>query len=267
MSQVDELAGFKEVCERAARAGGDVLRHWQGRVHAREKGPADLVTEADLASQEAVRATLLEVFPEHGFLGEENLSIPASADGYRWIVDPLDGTTNYIHGIPVYAVSIALERRGEVIVGTIYDPSAEACFTGVRGRGATLNGQPLKVSAAEYLAEAVVSMSLPARVRRESPELDQFLKVVVRAQSIRRLGSAALALASVAAGRFDAYWSTCTKAWDIAAGILLIEEAGGIVTALDGGPVQLEVGSFVAAANPRLHAELLGVLDADAAAT
>ena len=251
---------YLRICEQAARAGGQVLRDWAGKINAREKGPADLVTEADVASQETIRDLLLGAFPGHGFLGEENASIPSRDDGYRWIVDPLDGTTNYVHGIPFYCVSIALEQRGRLVAGTVYDPVADACFSAAAGCGATLNGAPLAVSAVQNIAGAVLALSFPAGIGPGAQELREFADFAVRAQSLRRLGSSALNLCYVAAGRFDAYWSRNVKIWDVAAGLLIVQEAGGIVTNRTGGPMQLEPPHFVAAATPALHHELVHVL-------
>lgn len=251
---------FLKVCESAARAGGAVLLDWAGRFNVREKGPADLVTEADLASQEVVRGHLLGAFPKHGFLGEENSSIPSRDNGYRWIVDPLDGTTNYVHGIPQYCVSVALEQNGKVVVGTVFDPVGQECFTAASGEGAWLNGKPIRVSEMAKLDHAVVAMSLPPAIERDHIELKQFIEVVVRAQSMRRMGSSALNLCYVACGRFDAYFSNSTKVWDIAAGVLLVREAGGLVVTPDGGELDLHRPRFVAASTPALSAELRAVL-------
>ncbi len=254
------LADFREVCERAARAGGQVLLDWAGKFQVREKGPADLVTEADLASQEIVKQTVLGAFPQHGFLAEENASIPSRDQGYRWIVDPLDGTTNYVHGIPAYCVSIALEQNGRLQVGVVYDPVADQCFSAAAGQGATLNGRPLGVSRVSQLRDAVVASSLPPKVTRESHALAEFVEVALAVQSVRRMGSSALNLCYVAAGRYDAYWSQYAHVWDIAAGVLLIQEAGGLVTDAAGGEFRLDPPHFVAAGTAPLHAELMGLL-------
>ncbi len=251
------MSEFIKVCEQAARAGGAVLLDWAGRFTVREKGPADLVTEADLASQAAIRSALLDRFPNHGFLAEEeNASIPSRDDGYRWIVDPLDGTTNYVHGLPNYCVSIALEQHGKVLVATVYDPTAQECFTAVAGGGAFLNGKPLKVSAVERVSQALVAASLPTQVERESLEIAAFVEILLAAQAVRRLGSAALNLCYVAAGRLDAYWATATHCWDVAAGVLMVQEAGGVVTNLEGGELDLMRPRFVAASGRPLAAQL-----------
>ena len=254
------LNEYLEVSRRAARAGGEVLLDWADRFAVREKGRADLVTEADLASQEAIRRLLSEAFPDHGFLGEENGADHAGRDGYRWIVDPLDGTTNYVHGLHQYAVSIGLERRGTLLVGTVYDPNADECFSAAAGGGAWLNDRPLKVSGVERLEQALVAASLPPAADRHHPAAAEFLTVMERVQAIRRMGSSALNLCYLAAGRVDAYWARDTKIWDIAAGFLLVTEAGGVLTDYTGGPVDIVRPRFVAAATRSLHAELSDVL-------
>jgi myo-inositol-1(or 4)-monophosphatase len=248
---------FLKTCERAARAGGQVLLDWVGKIVAREKAPADLVTEADLASQEEIRRIVLSNFPDHSFLGEEGNPIgPADAE-YRWLVDPLDGTTNYVHQIPHYCVSVALERRGELVCGAVYDPVSRECFTAQAGRGVHLNGRKISVSGVQRIEQAVVVVSLPPKLAPQSRELAEMVRVAVAAQALRRTGSAALNLSYVAAGRFDAYWGGNTKPWDVAAGALMIREAGGIITDYRGGPLDLNIPRFVAAATPALHETML----------
>jgi myo-inositol-1(or 4)-monophosphatase len=260
------MADFITICEKAARAGGQVLLDWRGRFGVREKGPADLVTEADLAAQQTIREILLGEFPDHRFLGEEGESgsdRSESASPYRWIVDPLDGTTNYVHQFPIYSVSVALEKAGEVIAGTVLNPVERQCFTAVAGGGAFLNGQPLQVSDVTNLGDALVAVSFGTKPARDSEEVERFLRVLPCCQAIRRFGSAALNLCYLAAGMIDAYWGTKTKAWDIAAGVLLIREAGGVVTGIEGEPFQLEVPRFAAAASQSLHRELVNRLQGD----
>jgi myo-inositol-1(or 4)-monophosphatase len=228
-----------------------------------------------VASQETVRRILLSAFPDHDFLSEEEPVVPGSATmaeesagesapspptavagRFRWIVDPLDGTTNYVHRIPEFAVSLALERGGEVLVGCVFNPVAGECYTARRGGGAFLNGRRLAVSAATKLSQALVAASFPPKVEVGSRPLLDFNRVIVACQSIRRTGSAALNLCYVAAGRFDAYWARETKIWDVAAGSLMIQEAGGIITSFDGGPLRLDRPQFIAACTERLHHEL-----------
>jgi myo-inositol-1(or 4)-monophosphatase len=251
---------FSIVCEQAARAGAAVLGEWKGRFKAREKGPFDLVTEADEAAQEAVRKVILDAFSDHDVLGEEDHSPLVRRSAYRWIVDPLDGTTNYVHGMPHYAVSVALEHQGRLLTGTVFDPSANECFTATAGQGAYLNGEPIRVSGTTNLAAGLIAVSFPARVVAGSRPMLDFEKIIVRARAIRRTGSAALNLAYVACGRFDAYSAHETKAWDIAAGALLIIEAGGTISGIDGAAFSVDRPKFIAAASAELHAILLDLV-------
>ncbi|MES1213783.1 MAG: inositol monophosphatase family protein [Singulisphaera sp.] len=257
MPIVSELA---KLCERAARVGGQVLLDHAGKVQAREKNPADLVTEADVTSQRAIRDMLLGAYPDHGFLGEENESIPPGPDGLRWIVDPLDGTTNFVHGIPEYAVSIGLERNGELLAGVVYAPVHDQCYVAAAGEGAYLNGRRLQVSQTVRLSQAVVATSFPPRASRDSAEVQRFLEVLPCCRATRRTGSSALNLCSLAAGRFDAFWSYDTKPWDVAAGALIVREAQGVLSGPAGRAFQLLEASFMAAATPALHEELRRVL-------
>lgn len=257
---MDSIDRYSEVCQRAARDAGRVLLDWAGRFSVREKGPSDLVTEADLAAQNAIREVLLGEFPDHGFLAEENEDIASGASGCRWIVDPLDGTMNYVHRMPNFAVSIALEQHGEVVVGTVFDPTNDECYSAVKGRGAFLNGNRLSVSKNASLDQALIAVSFAAHVRRDDPEISQFIEVMLRAQGIRRMGSSALNLSYLAAGRFDGYWSKATKIWDIAAGALLVSEAGGVITDFDGGPLAIAKPQFIAGATTALHKELRELL-------
>jgi len=250
---------YLTVCEEAVRSAGKLLVERMGRVQVREKGPADLVTEADLASQEIVRRTVLGAFPHHSLLGEEGPHDGGRTE-YRWVVDPLDGTTNYVHGIPFFAVSLALERNGELLVGAVYNPISEECFTAIAGSGAYLNGKRLRVSGITELDRSVAAAGLPAQVNRQSPDMRVFVDAAQHCQSVRRTGSAALNLAYVAAGRMDVFWSFSTKIWDIAAAALMVREAGGTVTAPDGGPFDLERAHFLATASPQLHGNFVRLI-------
>jgi myo-inositol-1(or 4)-monophosphatase len=261
-------SSYIKVCEDAVRAGGAVLREKLGRVESREKAPADLVTEADLASQQVVSQTILGEFPHHVVIGEEDAPAhgrPSRGDSrgpaeYRWFVDPLDGTTNYVHQVPHFCVSLALEHSGRLLVAAVYDPIAEECYTAVAGQGARLNGKAIHTSGVSSLSQALVAIGLPAATKPDSPDLVVFLEAVKHCQAIRRTGSAALNLCYVASGRFDAHWCYSTKSWDAAAGVLLIREAGGVVTSPDGGEFELETGRYLGAANVQLHAELRAMI-------
>jgi myo-inositol-1(or 4)-monophosphatase len=251
-----------QTCEAAARAGGRELLEWRGRFGVREKGVTDFVTDADLASQEAIRRVIHARFPEHDFIGEERApeEMPDSTDAITWVVDPLDGTTNYVHGYPHYAVSVAVARGSDVLAGVVFDPVADKCFSARAGGGAWCDGVQLRVSATSRVGEALVAVSLPARVRRDATDLLDFVEAVQRCRGVRRSGSAALNLAYVASGSLDAFWAAHIHPWDVAAGVLLVREAGGIVSGRDGAEFQLWNPHFVASARDELRRELLGVL-------
>ena len=261
------MSELRETCERAARAGARELLSWRGRTNAREKGPADLVTEADLASQQAIRAVIGAEYPDHVFVGEEAADAAGALDPERfvWLVDPLDGTTNFVHNYPYYGVSIAVARGRELLAAVVYDPLADECFAAEKGCGAKCNGKRLTTSAVSSVADALVAVSLPPRVSRDAPDLADFIRVVQVCQAVRRSGSAALNLAYVASGRLDAFWATQIHPWDVAAGALLVLEAGGVVTGRDGRSFDLWNPHFVAAAGTTLHRDLLGVLSAGGA--
>jgi myo-inositol-1(or 4)-monophosphatase len=256
---VDE---WLRTCEEAARAGGKELLAWQGRFQTRKKGVSDLVTDADLASQDAIRRIISARFPEHAFVGEErNIeSFFPTADQLTWIVDPLDGTTNYVHGYPNFAVSVAIARGSDLQAGVIYDPLRGQCFAAAAGKGAWCNDVRLTTSDVTEVAEALVAVSLPAHVHRDSADLLDFIEAVQVTQAVRRSGSAALNLAHVASGALDAFWAIRIHPWDVAAGVLLIREAGGMITDRGGGPFDLWNPHFLAAGGPKLHSEMLKVL-------
>lgn len=252
-----EYQRYLEVCQTAVHRAGEVLRGHLGRVEAREKGPSDLVTDADLAAQEAVREVVLGAFPGHYLLGEEGPRAAVPPDAYCWVVDPLDGTTNFVHEVPFFSVSLALREGDRLLVGAIYDPMARECFTAAAGSGAWLNGRRLRTSGATQLREALVAAGFPAQARKHSPDVLVFLETLAYCQAARRIGSAALNLAYVAAGRMDAFASFSTKIWDVAAGILMVQESGGVVTDPVGGRFDLDRPHFVAAATPQLHQAFL----------
>jgi myo-inositol-1(or 4)-monophosphatase len=261
-------AEFLAVGLEAAHIAGQVLLDWKDRFQPREKGPKDLVTQADLAAQEAIRECILKSFPDHDFLSEEDAAdrrakglapIPDRLSDFRWIVDPLDGTTNYVHRLPGYAVSIALQRGDHLELGVVYDPLAKECYVAERNRGATLNGQRLTTSGCDQLNRALVALSFSPHVSRDSPEIARFVEVLLAAQSVRRMGSAALNLCYVAAGRLDAYLATSVSIWDIAAGVLIAEEAQGTVSGLSGGAVNLDRPELIAAASRPLLDQLASI--------
>jgi myo-inositol-1(or 4)-monophosphatase len=227
-----------------------------------KKGAIDLVTEVDLECERMCRAVLAERFPTHDILAEE-LGATSSARApspFRWVFDPLDGTTNYAHGLPIFCSSLALEADGRAVVGAIYDPTRKELFTAERGEGARMNGSPLRVSPTDQLLDALLVTGFPYDVHRNSTELVAlFGEFLARARAVRRLGSAALDMCYVAAGRFDGFWEQHLKPWDVSAGALLIEEAGGRITGIDGAPFDPAAGHLIAAYD-QLLAEMLDVV-------
>jgi myo-inositol-1(or 4)-monophosphatase len=252
---------FHEVAvEAALRAGAFLRSHFGARPQVSYKGsPTNLVTEMDRGAEAIILEVIGTRFPGHRVLAEESGSRPGD-ESYRWIVDPLDGTTNYAHGLPIYGVSIALEVDSVLTVAVVYDPSREECFVAERGRGATLNGAPLRVSTTPALALSLLGTSYPNDLRAAPRDnLAEHAALMYRCRSVRSIGSAVLGLAAVAAGRLDGYWEQRLGAWDIAAGALLIREAGGTVTAVSGGPLDLDAPS-IAASNSAIHPEILAAL-------
>jgi len=245
---------FLEAAVEAAKRGGDKLIQWMGKVDVREKGPKDPVTQADLDSQKAISDYLLGQFPDHEFLGEESSeqSLVSNPDKYCWVVDPLDGTVNYFHQLNSFSVSIALRYGDQTIVGVVYDPVIGEMFTAIKGGGAQLNGKPISHSECTEIGKALVVCSFSSSVNRDHPEVERFLRVLGQAASIRRLGSAALNLCFVACGRSDSYWATALSCWDVAAGWLILEEAGGVMKTIEGGPVDFFKPKFCAAATEEL---------------
>jgi myo-inositol-1(or 4)-monophosphatase len=255
-----EVARFVEVAEQASRAGAERLTARMGRFTVTEKAPADLVTEADRESEAAVQEVIRSQFPDHGFLCEESGRWVGQNSEFTWLVDPLDGTTNFVHGVPDYCVSVALRHSKKVIAGVVYNPAVGECYRAGLGLGADLNGKSIRVSRVRQLEDALVAVSFSAKVKADSEEVSQFVRILVRAQGVRRMGSAAMNLCYVAAGRFDAYWAFNTKTWDVAAGFLIITEAGGTVEAIPSGAVDLDHPRFISAATPELASEVRSAL-------
>jgi myo-inositol-1(or 4)-monophosphatase len=224
------------------------------------KGPGNFVSAADHRAETILREELAKARPGYGFLGEEGGLVAGSDKTHTWIVDPLDGTTNFLHGIPQFCISIGLERQGTMVAGVIYDPIADELFTAERGKGAFLNDQRLRVAARRDLGEAVFACGLPHRGRGDLALFRrEFEAIADKVAGLRRFGSAALDLAWVAAGRVDAYWERDISPWDIAAGLLLVREAGGFVSDVDGKDTMMQAGSIVAG-NETMHNELLKLL-------
>ena len=257
-----ELAAACSAC----RTGGAILLDWAKRFTAREKSRANMVTEADLASQKAIFEELTLAFPAYGFLGEEDAGhdqqTASKFDGSRWIVDPLDGTGNYVHQFPYYAVSIGLEHDGQLVVGAIYDPTRDELFSAARGAGAFLNENPITVSCNDTLAESFCVASLPVGSDGDNIAVRRFLGVIPKAQTVQRTGSAALNLCGVACGRIDAFWSTSLNPWDMAAGVVIVREAGGTVTKCNESDFDLFTKDLLATNGLSLHSEVSNELQA-----
>ena len=254
---------------KAARKAGRTLKRDFGEVEHLQvslKGPANFVTAADRRAEEIVREELAHARPGYGFLGEEGGRREGPDKTHTWIVDPLDGTSNFLHGIPHFAVSIAHEREGTIVAGVVYNPANDDLFTAERGKGAFLNDQRLRVAGRQRLLDAVITCGLPHHGRGDlALAIRELAAVQDRVAGLRRFGAAALDLAWVAAGRFDGYWERNISPWDVAAGMVLVREAGGYVTDLDGGESPHATGD-VLAGNEMIHRELLQILRAAAKA-
>ncbi len=244
---------FLELAERAALRAGEILKGAFGKVAAREKAPFDLVTDADVESQRAVAALIAESFPDHTLLAEEEGVVADPERPYRWVVDPLDGTVNFAHGLPLWCVSIGLEHRGELVVGAIYAPLLGQMFLAAKGKGATLNGESIRVSGVDRLASSLIATGMPTAFAMDADrQLAWFRRFSSGTHSVRRSGTTAWNLAMVAAGAFEVCYGSAMHPWDVAAGVLLIREAGGTVTDLDGGPYDLD-GPTILATNGHVH--------------
>ncbi|MBO2945283.1 inositol monophosphatase [Paenibacillus sp. F411] len=267
---------YAAVAINCAAKAGEWIKSKQGTVQQlnTKTSAQDLVTEVDKGAEQMIRRLILTHFPDHAILGEEGVEPGPEAsakaletaleEDYVWIIDPVDGTTNYVHGFPFYSVSIALAYQGEIILGVIYDPSRDELFIAEKGKGAYVHGNPTRVSGEVVLSDSLVATGFPIDAASNLPQNMEALQAIVpKVRNVRAGGSAALHLAYVAAGRLSAYWEIGLNAWDVAAGVLLIEESGGRVTDTNGSPYSLKVRN-IAATNGAIHEELLQVL-ADAA--
>jgi myo-inositol-1(or 4)-monophosphatase len=240
----------------AREAGALLMQHFARHVTIEYKGEVDLVTVADRSSEELIVSRLRERWPEHGIVAEEGTRSDTGAE-YRWYVDPLDGTTNFAHGYPVFCISIALARQdGQLEVGVLYDPTRDEMFSAERGAGAALNGKPIRVSRTQRLAECLLGTGFPSHKRHKNPNIHFYHQLTLRSHGVRRAGSAALDLACVACGRYDGFWEFNLNPWDTAAGVLLVQEAGGTVTRFDGAPFRLD-SREVLASNGLVQQELI----------
>jgi len=244
----------------AREAGALLMHYFHQHLKIEYKGDADLVTAADRAAEALIRERILAKWPTHDVLGEEQ-GLSDQGSDYRWYVDPLDGTTNFAHGYPVFCVSMGLEHReaGQTarrIAAVIYDPTRDELFTAEQGRGARLNGEAIQVSKTATLKESLLATGFPSHKRHKNPNIYFYHQITLRSHGVRRAGSAALDLCNVAAGRYDGFWEFNLNPWDTAAGVLIVEEAGGRVTRFDGSPFELNSRETVAS-NGLLHTALL----------
>jgi myo-inositol-1(or 4)-monophosphatase len=241
--------------EIAREAGALLMGYFQQNVKVEYKGDADLVTVADRKSEILIRERIKARWPGHDILGEEQGLVDTGSD-YRWYVDPLDGTTNFAHGFPIFCVSLGLEHKNRRIAGVVYDPTRDELFAAEQGSGAYLNQQRIQVSKIANLSECLVATGFPSHKRHKNPNIHFYHQITLRTHGVRRAGSAALDLCCVASGRFDAFWEFNLNPWDTAAGVLMVEEAGGKVTDFKGGPFQLNSRETLAS-NALLHPALL----------
>ena len=257
-------ANLNVMIKAARKAGRSLVKDFREveNLQVSAKGPGDFVTKADREAERIIKEELMGARPTYGWLGEETGEEAGQDPTRRWIVDPLDGTTNFLHGLPHWAVSIALEHKGEIVAAVVYDPAKDEMFTAEKGDGAFLNDRRIRVSGRRQMIESIFATGVPFGGRGTLPATIRDLsRLMPLTAGVRRWGAASLDLAYVAAGRFDGYWERGIKPWDVAAGVLFVTEAGGIVTTIDqdGDP---KTGSSVLAANPELHPQLRKVLQA-----
>jgi len=243
------------MAEIAREAGALLMKYFLQHVKVEYKGDADLVTIADRNSEILIRERIKTRWPSHDVLGEEQGLVDTGSD-YRWYVDPLDGTTNFAHGFPVFCVSMALEHKNQRIAGVVFDPTRDELFTAERGGGAFLNQQRIQVSKIANLPETLVATGFPSHKRHQNPNIYFYHQITLRTHGVRRAGSAALDLCCVASGRFDGFWEFNLNPWDTAAGVLIVEEAGGKVTDFRGGPFQIDSRETLAS-NGLVHGALV----------
>jgi len=246
--------------ETARKAGHILLEKFGRKLSVTKKGEINLVTEADLASEKFIVDRIKTHYPRHSILAEESGEAVLVGEGsHKWIIDPLDGTTNFAHGYPCFCVNIALEHNGEIVLGVTYDPTRDEMFAGEKGRGASLNNKRISVSETERLGDSLLVTGFPYDIAERGDFAAHFTKMLLASRAVRRDGSAAIDLAYVACGRFDGFWEEGLNPWDVAAGVLLIREAGGRVTYYDGTEINI-YRPPICASNGLVHEEMLSVL-------
>ncbi|MCZ6624809.1 MAG: inositol monophosphatase family protein [Deltaproteobacteria bacterium] len=251
---------FSAAWQAAQTAGALIRENWQQTKQIHYKSAIDLVTTVDRQAEERIVHVLQKHFPDHSILAEEETTIVGSQSGYRWIIDPLDGTTNFAHAYPHFCISIALEREGEIILGLVYDPLREESFKAARGEGAFLNGNPIHTSKITHVDRALLATGFPYDRRERAAFYLTFLKAfMVRSQGVRCNGSAALDLCYLACGRIDGFWELKLHSWDTAAGSLIVREAGGTITGFAGNEFSVW-GEEILGSNGLIHAEMLGII-------
>ncbi|MFB3814400.1 MAG: inositol monophosphatase family protein [Terriglobales bacterium] len=255
------MSDFLPRMEAIAREAGALLAgYFRRRIGYEYKGDVDLVTEADRRSEALIVGRIHEYWPDHNIMGEEGTRHESGSE-WRWYVDPLDGTTNFAHGFPVFCVSLGLERKDELVAGVLYDPTRDELFAAEKGSGATLNGVRVRVSKTEKLVESLLATGFPSHKRHKNPNIYFYHQLTLASHGLRRAGSAALDLAYVAAGRIDGFWEFNLNPWDTAAGVLLVREAGGVVTRFDGSAWRLDSRETLAS-NGLIHEQLMREFDA-----
>ena len=251
-AQSELLARMTAISREAGRL---IMTYFERRIGYEYKGDVDLVTEADRASEKLIVERIRQHFPSHDIVGEEGTRKDTGSD-YPWYVDPLDGTTNFAHGYPVFCVSLGVEGTDGIVAGVLYDPTRDELFAAEKGSGASLNGRPIQVSKTKKLSESLLATGFPSHKRHKNPNINFYHQLTLRSHGLRRAGSAALDLANVASGRYDGFWEFNLNPWDTAAGVLLVTEAGGTVSRFDGSPWRID-SSETLASNGILHKELM----------
>ncbi len=246
--------------ETAREAGNILLKKFGRKINVSKKGEIDLVTDADLASEKFIIDKIKTYYPRHSILAEESGEAVLIKDSkWKWIIDPLDGTTNYAHGYPCFCVTLAVENDGEIVIGVSYDPTRDEMFSAEKGQGASLNNKPIAVSETKKLCDSLLVTGFPYDVANRSNFAGNFTNMLLKSRAVRRDGSAAIDLAYVACGRFDGFWEEGLNPWDMAAGVLIVEEAGGKVSCYDGSKFSIYKPP-ICTSNGLIHGEMLGVL-------